>query len=239
MKENMKVLVINVLERTDRLQGIEAHLNSLDIDFEIVKAVDKYELRESENNFLPIDIERIWRSHLKCLEIASKYHNEYTMIVEDDANLAFDSIELASIVSEISKIDIGFLQIGFLKLNPIDSLSILSRNIYDSLIRKGWLEGILKRFGFLEMSRALNQPWRKQIPDRYILNDVRYGAHCYLINSKLAQKFLMANNPPFLSIDDFFVSISRMKSFRMCRLRKSLAEQNNSPTSVTKRFLQH
>ncbi len=238
MKVKVQVLVINVLERTDRLQRIESHLKSLGIDYEVVKAIDKYDLPESKNTFLSLDVERIWRSHLECLKLASKYHNGYTMIVEDDAKLHFNSNELASIVSEISKIELQFLQIGFLCLNPIDSFSIVLRNVYDYLIRKRWLGNIFKLFGFLEISRASNQSWRKQVPKRYILNDVRYGAHCYLIHSNLANEIVMVNEPPFLSADDFFVSISKMKSFKMCRLRKSRAEQDESPTSVTKRFLQ-
>lgn len=234
----MQILVINVEERSDRRKAISAHLNSLDFPFQIVKAVDKYELSVSSNSFLSIDVERILESHLKCLKIVALEKEEYALIIEDDAILKFNFEELREIAAYLSEKEIVFLQLGFLHLNVFESLSIFLRNVYDLLIKINLMGKIFSRFGFQEIERAKKQIWRRGLSSEYILNDIRYGAHCYLVHASFARELLALSEPYFLSVDDLYVSLGKMKSFRMARSRRNQAKQSKSPSSVKIRFVQ-
>jgi GR25 family glycosyltransferase involved in LPS biosynthesis len=234
----MKVLVINVQERADRRSSISSHLKTLNFSYQIVNAVDKHELSFATSNFLSVDVERILRSHLKCLRIAANLRDEYVLVLEDDAILNFDSNELREIVDYIAEKKIVFLQLGFLHLNVFDSLSIFLRNTYDLLIKVDFLGKFFSQLGFKEIERASKQKWRRGLSTKFVLNDVRYGAHCYLIHSSFAHDLTLVSEPYFLSADDLYVSLGRMKSFRMARLRRSRASQSKSPSSVRTRFVQ-
>ena len=62
------------------------------------------------------------------------------------------------------------------------------------------------------------------------------GAHCYIISRRIAKEIIEMNDPQFLSTDDFFTALARMRSFRICRLRSSAVTQSNLPSQVELRF---
>jgi len=232
----MKILVINLLDRIDRLQTISSHLQSKGIEFQVVKAVDKHDIPTRKSIFLTSDVERIFQSHLRCMEIAAKNVNDFSLILEDDSLLNIDATELKLIVEAVEKSNIDFLQIGFLRLNIFDGFEIFLRNFNDYLIRMRIFSSFLSLFGFKESKRANSQPWRKSLERKFVLNDIRYGAHSYIVSSDFAKSILLLNEPNFLAIDDLFVSIGRMKSFRMARLRRSRSAQSLSKSSVMSRY---
>ena len=228
-------LVINVKENKSRLETVEKALGNKGIDFEIVTAITPANLpNDFIGNMTPISV-AVWSSHLKCLEIASARQNP-TLIIEDDAEISLTRGEVNRIVRSMHDHQISFLQIGFLYLNPIDRFSVAIRNFYDKVIRTGFFAGMLNTMGFKEALRASSQNWRKVLPKNFILNDIRYGAHCYAVTPELALKMCQLNNPPFLSADDFYVSLSRMKSFRMARLNWSRANQSGAKSSFDRRY---
>lgn len=230
---DFQTLVINVRENTSRLTAIGKVLE--DYEFQVVHAVTPSTLpSEFISNMTPVAV-AVWSSHLKCLEIAST-NKVPTLILEDDSELDISQQEIGWICSQMQKHKIAFVQIGFLYLNPVDRCSIAIRNLYDQVVRHGFSAAMLSKFGFQEVARAKEQAWRKPIPNNLVLNDIRYGAHCYLVDPEFARKMCQLNNPPFLSADDFYVSLSKMKSFRMTRLRWSRANQSGSPSSFNFRF---
>jgi hypothetical protein len=77
---------------------------------------------------------------------------------------------------------------------------------------------------------------QRGIPFDFVLNDIRAGAHCYLINRKFAEFALGINTPIFLSTDLLYMSLGHMRSLNMSRVRKNMVSQSNSPSSVTERF---
>jgi hypothetical protein len=152
--------------------------------------------------------------------------------------MEIDSEELNLIVRQATESNLDFLQIGYLKLNIIDRIEVVLRNLYDYLIRLGFLNKFFMFFGFKESERMKNQSWRKTLPSSFIVNDIRYGAHAYIISSDFARSILQLKEPHFLAIDDLFVALGRMKSFRMARLRNSRSSQSDSESSVLVRYKQ-
>jgi hypothetical protein len=62
-------------------------------------------------------------------------------------------------------------------------------------------------------------------PRGIIESDSLPGAHFYMVSQKFAREVISLNNPQYLSIDDFFSALSKMRVFRMGRMRKSLVSQ--------------
>jgi GR25 family glycosyltransferase involved in LPS biosynthesis len=168
--------------------------------------------------------------------IADTYDS--ALILEDDAVLEVKVEVLIKMLEDMKENDLDLIQVGFLTLNVFDGISIASRNLYNFFVRNTIFVNIFRMFGLREAERSKKQFWRKKIPSKYVVNDIRYGGHAYFISPRFASAVLELNSPSFLSLDDFFVSLSKMKSFRMVRLKHSRARQlgNLSSFSGSKRF---
>jgi hypothetical protein len=158
------------------------------------------------------------------------------LILEDDAIIEFDGAYLARVILNMRTYDIDFLQLGYLKLNGFEYCSILIRNLYSFFVSRGLFAQLFSWLGLAEVRRVKNQKWLRLIPRNYVLNDIRYGAHCYVVSPSFSRKVLKLNDPPFLAADDLYVSLSKMKSFKMFRLSKSLSRQGSYVSSFVKRY---
>ena len=231
-----ETLVINVSSRTDRQAAMTSRLADARIDFHFLAAVEPKDLAETDFTYLNDVTTCVWKSHTKTLEIASK-SSRPTLILEDDALLKIDYAEIAELVPQMVLHNIDFLQVGYLRLNGGESFSIALRNVYDFITRRSLAPRFFGFFGFNEVQRAKSQIGRRKIPSNFILNDVRYGAHCYLVMPNFACSILKLNEPAFLSTDDFYIALSKMRAFRMARLKNSRCSQDNSPSSFSKRYI--
>ena len=233
---NFQTLVINVKSRNDRRGSISSRLEAKGMLFKIIQAVEPRKFSYIETQFLNETAGAVWLSHRKCLEAAA-LNNTPTLILEDDAILDFEVSQIESISAIMNSQGIDFVQIGYLKINLAESVSIKLRNLYGFFTRNALAADFFKLFGFKEVGRAKNQSWRTSLPTSFIVNDIRFGAHCYLVSPKFAGQILTLNSPAFLPADDFYVALSRAKSFKMIRLRKSFSQQDGSASSFSKRFL--
>ena len=229
-------LVINVHSNTVRRRNISSRLQQRNITFDFVQAVEPLNPKLDSTEYLTDIAKAVWLSHRKCLEVAAS-ESRPTLIMEDDAILNFDVTTINRLSDALTDFEIAFIQIGYLRINLAEGVSIMLRNFYGYFTRNALAANLFGLFGFLEVSRAKDQIWRNSLPKDFIVNDVRYGAHCYLVSPKFASKMLALNDPPFLPADDFYVALSRAKSFKMIRIKKSLCEQDGSQSSFRKRFL--
>lgn len=232
----IKALVINMSGNFSRRDSMSERLLQKGIPFSFVKAFEAKNVTQSDSRFLTSTAEAVWKSHLKCLTIASE-ESSPTLILEDDALLYFDKKALQEFADIMNSQNLDFVQLGYLGINLAEQLSIKSRNLYCFFTRYSLLSPFFSVFGFKEVQRSRSQSWRKNLPPDFVVNDVRFGAHCYLVSPKFAKRILELNSPAFLPADDFFVSLSRAKSFKMIRLKKSYSKQDDSPSSFSKRFL--
>jgi len=228
--------VINVESRLERRAAMQNRLDEKGIKFKFLTAVEPKNLPSNQKLYLTDTAEAVWKSHLECLKSASEATFP-TLIMEDDAILNIDSHELQKLADRMIIEKLDLIQIGFLRINLADSISIWLRNTYSFFTRNSQAAGVFHFFGFKEVSRAKAQYWRQGLPNNFVVNDVRYGAHCYLVSPNFASDLLPLNSPAFLAADDFFVALSRMKTYKMIRLKKSLSDQDGSTSSFTQRFL--
>lgn len=233
---NFQTLVINVKSRNDRRIAMSSRLETKGMQFKIIEAVESGKSSHDETQFLTETARAVWLSHLKCLEAAA-LNNTPTLILEDDAILNFEVSQIENVSSIMTSHEIDFVQIGYLKINLAESVSIRLRNLYGFFTRNALAADFFKLFGFKEVGRAKNQSWRTNLPTSFVVNDVRFGAHCYLVSPRFAGQILALNSPAFLPADDFYVALSRAKSFKMIRLKKSFSQQDGSASSFSKRFL--
>jgi len=231
-----KTLVINLSSRADRRAVMASRLAKAEINFDFFFAVEPKDLTENDFVYLNDVTTCVWKSHKETLSRASK-SSLPTLILEDDAVLAIGYEEIAHLVSQMELHDIDFLQLGYLRLNIGETLSIEARNAYDLITRSSLAPRFFGLFGFKEVERVKGQSWRRRLPFEFVLNDVRYGAHCYIVAPDFAGKVLKLNDPAFLSADDFYVALSKMRTFKMARLRKSRCSQDSSPSSFSKRYI--
>jgi GR25 family glycosyltransferase involved in LPS biosynthesis len=232
----IRTLVINVSSNIARRDSMSERLLQKGISYTFVEAIESKDITLTDSRFLTSTAEAVWKSHLKCLSIAAEYSSP-TLILEDDAVLYFDEKSLREMVDTMLSKNLDFIQLGYLGINLAERLSIKVRNLYSFFTRNAFLSTFFTVFGFKEVQRARSQSWRKMLPPNFVVNDVRFGAHCYLVTPQFAKKILLLNSPAFLPADDFFVSLSRAKAFKMIRLKKSCSAQDNSPSAFSTRFL--
>jgi GR25 family glycosyltransferase involved in LPS biosynthesis len=233
---NFQTLVINLVTRADRRTSMSSRLEAKGLSYEFIPAVEPERALSNETRYLTETANAVWLSHRKCLEKASSSNNP-TLILEDDAILNFETSQIEKIVATMTALGLDFVQVGYLRINLGESVSIQLRNWYGFFTRHAIAGDFFKLFGFKEVARAKSQNWRSSLPSNFVVNDVRFGAHCYLVSPKFAEQILALNRPAFLPADDFYVAISRAKSFKMIRIKKSLSEQDASASSFSKRFL--
>ena len=231
-----QTLVINLATRKDRHAAMKLRLSDLEIEHIFVKAVKISDLSSASELLITPTAEAVWMSHLNCLRIATS-STVPVLIFEDDAVPKLNKQNISDLARIMLQEDLDFIQIGFLTHNFPEAFSIHLRNFYNTFTRNRRFSFLFQKFGFKEVARASAQIWRSRLPNDFVVNDLRYGAHCYLVNPKFANRVIRTNNPPFLAADDFYVALSKMKTFKMVRLKKSKCSQDESVSSFTKRYL--
>ena len=133
--------------------------------------------------------------------------------------------------------EFDLIQIGFLKPGLDTRIKILFSNMEALVFRA--LGRICKysKFAQLQFGNRMRVKAYSNIPKGFVIDDFQPGAHCYLISKRFACLILNLNEPQFLSIDDFYIALSKMRSFSIIRLRKSIVSQNSFPAWVGSRFL--
>jgi hypothetical protein len=156
------------------------------------------------------------------------------LIFEDDFSFNKKALNAEFLANLPREYDL--FQIGFLKTNVIDKIDFLIANTVDlclkilcciSRLPSTKLQRLQSRF---LVSDQLDTPWN------HVRHDVRPGAHAYLISREFASYLVELNNPLVFSTDAFFISLAKMRSFRMARFRRSQIGQDGSESSVGSRF---
>ena len=224
------MLVINLEARKDRWQKVAQIASSLNLNIVRVGGVSPSEFDPVSNKYLDQTIFAIWLSHKKALKKLIDLGSEHGLILEDDfepsSNFNLEFLE------ECAALKFDFCQIGFLQESFWDRIDISFQTLRDQFLK------ILSR---INLPKVLDSKFliREQdnIPFMFIKNDIRAGAHAYLVSRKFALSMQEINSSPtFLSADLLYMSVGEMRTFNMVRLKKSLIGQDCSPSSVVNRF---
>jgi GR25 family glycosyltransferase involved in LPS biosynthesis len=226
---------INLDSDLNRRESILKEAASFGAEICRVSAVDAKTLNDVDRNFVARGVRAVWLSHIKVMELFLASNADFAIITEDDFHIE-GSTKLRKVFSLETTFDFDLVQFGFL-LPGIDTrVKVALANLQHS----GF--SLLAKLGNLPFSYSMSFLGRVRVreadnaPRGFIMYDCQPGAHFYLISRRFASEIAALNSPQFLSIDDFYTSLSKMRSFKMARLRKSIVSQLPFPAWAGDRF---
>lgn len=220
----MKIYIINLDRQPERLKLIDLELRSNGLNYQKISAIDMNNLTSESSDLVTLGVKACWQSHVKTFRLIEQSEEPFALILEDDASI----LNIENIKNLLSNFDFeewDLVQLGY-----------ISPGIYNSLkqIFKGLESGLFNFLGNLvELSSAFEKRIgsrlrvieAKNTPKGFIPFDFMPGTHAYVVSKKMASTLIELNNPQFLSADDFFSALVRMRSFKSLRIRKSLIAQ--------------
>ena len=222
--------LINLEERTDRLRSAEEEARKLGLRFTRVDAVKGTSIFERESLLSPAAT-ACWESHKKVLSLFLESEGNHCLVLEDDF-LVISPIGVYRSVEQIQIDDWDFIQLGYVNTGFRDRIQKILTNIETSVFRTLNSLSEIQLFGRLNLGARLRVQRARRVPSRFVPDDIRSGAHAYIISRRLATVVLTLNNPAFLTADGFYSSLAWDKSFKMLRVRNSHINQSNSPSSI-------
>jgi len=229
----MKAFVINLNSRTDRWNSVEKQSEALGIPLTRVEAISKDEVLSEP--FVTSAVAAAWNSHKKAMKLFLETDDEYALILEDDFILQSRWSNFDFAIYKLLKID--FFQIGYLVTTPVDLLEMKIKGTVDFFLK------ILTQVAYARVFKKNNLRNRFLIreqlglPFHLVANDIRPGAHAYIVSRKFALAMQQINSPIMLSTDSLYMALGWMRNFRCVRVRKSAVSQSDSVTSINERFL--
>ena len=222
--------LINLEDRPDRLMSAELEAKKLGLSLHRVDAIKSTSAFEGESLLSPAAT-ACWESHKKALSLFLESKNNHCLILEDDF-LVISPSGVSRSIAQIQLDDWDFIQLGFLNTGFRDRIQRILSNLETSVFRR--LSSLAKVWLFRQTNfdRRLRVHRVRHVPSRFIPDDIRSGAHSYIISRDLAGTVLKLNNPAFLTADGFFSSLAWDKSFKMIRVRRSHINQSNSASSI-------
>jgi GR25 family glycosyltransferase involved in LPS biosynthesis len=231
----MLILVVSLDSAKDRRALVVNQLKGR--DFKFVSAIDGKTDEFMGNPFVTPTVDAIWNSHKEAYRNFLSTTKDYCLILEDDF-LVKDLELLFKTIENLRKFDPDLVQVGWLQTGFDIWLLRLNEEISYFLFR---LLNRLARFAPRIQNLCLRKMRTRrasQFPSSVIPDSFLPGAHGYLISRRFAESVLKLNNPTFLSADDFLIAITKMRSFNVCRIRKSLIDQFGGSMVDGNRFTQ-
>lgn len=210
---NVKICVINLDDRSDRLAKIAQGLADCGVSFQRISAVHYESLTEYPSmSVLRSSYAANWMSHQLALEAISNSSDDFGLILEDDAALAG---------SLITPKKLGELEL-LMKTQGIDLLQVGHiSNIYKFPSLRGILDFVLAaRAGRITRDRDSGL--------FFVRRNYRAGSHCYLVSKETAIRLSGLNLPVALATDPFYMALAENgEGLHIARLSKSLVEQES------------
>lgn len=231
---NYVAYVINLDSEVKRWESCKSEALVLKLDLNRVSAIKADEL--SQSVYVTNGVQAAWKSHSKALKLFLDSGAEFAYILEDDFKITRPDLIRSFMESEEYK-KWDLVQFGFL-LPGIDTrVKALLINIEATFFKLLAKLGEMKYIRELRFSSRLRVRIARNRPINFVADDCLPGAHFYLVNRKMASAILELNDPQFLSIDDFYSALSKMRTFRILRSRKSAASQKPFPAWQGDRFI--
>lgn len=228
----MKAYVINLESRTDRWESVRKQWADRPEVLVRVEAVNSNSISNAQTHFLPEPVVANWFSQCNAFREFLSTDDQYALILEDDFLLS--KVDLTECLELIRVGRLDFLQLGYLYNSYSDFLFIKITNYRDLILKA--LNRSLNHFKLGVSNRFLVQE-QTDINFKIVLNNAGAGAHAYIISRKFAEEMLQINYPVFLAADGLFIAIANLRFLKMGRLRSNKVRQSNSPSSITKRFV--
>jgi hypothetical protein len=233
----MRAYVINLSSRSDRWASVMEQESLLGLKIERVEAITRDEINSTDEPYVAKGVSATWKSHQKAMRLFLESSDNIGLIMEDDFLIDANFRKKFMKIVQFNKFD--FIQLGILKPSPTAGISLIISNIRD-LILKLLVKICSSNIRFLrKYSTRVLLSEQQGVPIFLVCSDIRAGGQAYLVSRGFAQAAQEMNQPAFLSSDGVYMSIGGMRSFRMFRIRKTIVNQTDSPTSVESRFKLH
>lgn len=230
--EEIPIFVINLSARSDRRDHVNRESVKHGLSIHFVEAVESNNMEQADLGLLTAPALACWKSHLRVFQLILDSNFPFAIVLEDD----FEFINSRSLKRKLSKIDLSnwdLVQIGFLTHDFKDWVSIKLQNLESFFFFA--ISRLLSRASF--NSTALGNRLRVRramgVPFDYIPDDLRAGAHAYIISRDCARTLVRFHaSQRLLTADGLLIALNWTKQFRISRLRKSLVRQFESPSSI-------
>jgi GR25 family glycosyltransferase involved in LPS biosynthesis len=226
--------LINLDRDPQRLAWSKKQLEAVGLEFTRVSAVDMNQLPETDRDLVTLGVKACWESHKKTLQLFLEGNSNFALIAEDDLYFR-NHRKVRRVLRSAQWQDLDVFQIGFLSHGFLSKTSIAISNLEAFVFKI--LSIFIDKFG--ANSRVGNRMRVKQahrMPFGMVAARFEAGTHCYIISRHAAETVLNLNNPQFLSADDFYSALARMRSLKFGRPSRSLASQKNFPKFPGPRF---
>lgn len=228
MQHNLPIYLINLDSRIDRLSHSKNQAMKHGIPFERVSAVVPEEPLPF-NTLISAPAFACLQSHLKALRTFLQTSESHALILEDDFQILKPAHFKIFIESRVFE-HYDFVQLGFLQMGLRHRIDLFAIYIEHILIRM--LSQFLKIIGNKNLVKRLRLRRIQGIPRGFLPDDIRSGAHCYVVSRNFAQTILFLNNPAFLTIDSLYGTLPWNHHFRMIRTTRSWVDQTDSKSSI-------
>ena len=228
MGYSIPVYLINLDFRLDRLAECELEAVKNNLSFVRVSAIIPPELLP-EGTLITPPAYACLQSHLSTLKTFLSTEHSHALILEDDFQV-INNRALVSFLTRQSYAKFDFVQLGFLQMGLRHRLDLFNLRVENSFLRL--LLSVLHFFPDSKQNRRLRIKRRMGVPSGFIPDDIRSGAHCYVISRELAKAVLGLNKPAFLTIDSLYGSLPWNHKFEMIRTSKSWVRQSKSQSSI-------
>ena len=222
MDTSIPLYVINLDRDADRWDSVVQETATSLFKTYRVDAINAHEL--PEHDFVSSGVHAAWLSHLKAMGIFLESDAEFALIAEDDFHI-INLKELSSQIEVLNTLKWDMVQLGFLKPGIDTKIKILVANtegqIFNLLGKLSQLPGLTSK----SFSSRMRVKQSLITPKGFVVDDCQPGAHFYLVRRSFCQSISVLNDPQFLSVDDFYTALSRMRTFRMLRIKRNLATQ--------------
>lgn len=222
MIKPLPLYVINLSQDIERWKSVLSETKDLGFTTHRINAVNYHELNMQD--FVSPGVHAVWLSHIKAMQEFLASDSEIAIIAEDDFHL-IDKNELFAKILALSESKWDLVQLGFLKPGFDTRIKVSIANL-DSILFK--IVGLLSKiplFSKFNFASRMRVKQSLQTPAGFIIDDCQPGAHFYIVKRDFCKKIINLNSPQFLSIDDFYTALSKMRTFKMLRVKRSLVSQ--------------
>lgn len=223
---NIPIYLINLADRPDRLSHALDEAKKHGLSLIVINAVPKEKANVSYSSFLTPAAEACWLSHVKAMDLIASGDSCFAIILEDDFQINNFS-RLSKSLLKLQSFDWEIVQLGFLRNGFRDGVDICLANLEALLFHLLSKLGPSRLHDRLRISRSIDAGWR------FVPDDLRAGAHAYLITATTAKKITESfRNQKILTADGFLISTNWTRPFRTFRLSRSVIGQIASPSSI-------
>jgi GR25 family glycosyltransferase involved in LPS biosynthesis len=231
----IKSFVINLDRETDRWKSVLLEIEKIGTPVKRVEAVDMKLLAPDQNPFVTSGVYACWESHRKIYREFIDTGGEYALIFEDDFFIKHPRV-FHSALRDIQASNWDIAQIGFVSPGIRVKLRIILGNLENFLLISFSKIAHRKPFKWLRLENRMRVREARKAHISWIPDDFQPGTHCYAISRDCAMNVLEMNDPQFLSADDFFMALAKMRIFQMKRYFISIVGQKKFPKFPGERF---